>query len=158
SGLRTPLKQLQIIQDYLLKLGLAKKYPVAMTCKVNDQMTWEGMTVFKWQPGWSRLLNEGIIINPPFRAKCLMDYIRNGVNKKGYWINPSPHFKGVSFDVGGGDNGINDELQLIEPQMGVIPGLVNMVIERNNNCLHLDCVKVEPPKPENNEFGYYIEY
>ena len=147
SGKRSPLNQLQIIQDYLLDLGLAKQYPEAMSCKVTDTMRFDGYTVFKWQPGWSALLNHGIIINPPFRAKCLMDYWRNGVNKKGYWINPSPHFRGTAFDIGGGANGIADELKVVEPLIGKVPGLINLVIERKNNCLHFDCAKIDESLP-----------
>lgn len=143
SGLRTPLNQLQIIQDYLERKGLAAKYPIAMTCKVDDTMEYEKKDIFKWQLGWSKLLEIGVIINPPKRAQVLSNYItKAGVNRKGHWINPSPHFKGICFDVGGGDNGIADETALTQPLVGVIPGLVSILPERENNCLHHDCARV----------------
>jgi hypothetical protein len=143
SGLRTPLNQLQIIQDYLVQKGIAKFYPVCMSCKVDDTMTWEGRTVYNWQPAWSKLLSIGLIINPPKKAMCLMDSFRkDGSNRKGQLINPSPHFKGGSFDVGGGDNGIADETKVTAPWVGVLPGLSYILPERENNCLHHDCVKV----------------
>jgi hypothetical protein len=91
--------------------------------------------------GWSALLNAGVIINPPKRAKVLMDYIRGGVNRKGSFINESPHFRGTAFDIGGGDGGIDAELKVIQKALssGKIKGLVGILAEHNNNAVHCDC-------------------
>lgn len=140
SGLRTAEDQLRIIRDYLKQKQLNVKYPEAMSGAAEEKFVWENQEVYKWQPGWSALLNAGIIINPPVRAICLMNYINaQGINRKGQYINPSPHFNGTAFDIGGGQNGLNDELAVVLKAKGKIKGLVGYVIERNNNCLHIDC-------------------
>jgi hypothetical protein len=69
-----------------------------------------------------------------------MDYVRNGVNKKGLIINGSPHFNGGSFDVGGGPNGIADETEILQRALkDRLPGLINVLPERENNANHCDC-------------------
>lgn len=140
SGLRTPQDQLGVIHDYLKKTGLDKKYPEAMENDVNAKFTWQGKEVYKWQPGWSALLNAKIIINPPIRCICLLDYINAaGVNRKGQIIEGSNHIPGNAFNIGGGKNGLNDEIAVIEDAKPHIPGIVSYVIERNNNALHVNC-------------------
>lgn len=149
SGLRTGLDQLRIIRQYLDRLQLAAKYPVGMTCHLYDKIRWTGeghvnKEVYAWQPAWSRLLKEGIIINPPVTAEVLSDYIRNGMNRKGVIISPSPHFNGTAFDIGGGADGIsgqvNNELAIIKKAFKAgVPGMVGYLAERANNCVHIDC-------------------
>lgn len=138
SGLRDENDQLRVIRSYLVKKGLDSKYPEAMTCKVTDKNP-DGTYV--WQMGWSALLNVGVIINPAFRAVCLMNYIRNGVNKKGQWIGQTPHASGRAFNVGGGSNGIMDELAVLNEALKEkkIAGLKSFLAERENNALHVDC-------------------
>jgi len=140
SGLRVPDDQLRIIRDYLRIKNLHNKYPDAMKGTVDEKMDWYGQSVYKWQPGWSALLNSGFIINPAIGCICLMDYINShGENKKGKFIDASVHFKGTAFDIGGATDGIGNELQVIKKALGKVNGLVGYVAERNNNCLHIDC-------------------
>lgn len=144
SGLRDANAQLRIIRDFLVKHKLDKKYPAALTCNVNDKATIDFMgkstIVYVWQMAWSNLLNIGIIINPPIGAICLMDYInKSGENKKGKFIDASPHFKGGCFDIGGGNDGIGPETEFMKKLIGKVKGLVGILPERGNNCLHCDC-------------------
>jgi hypothetical protein len=148
SGLRTSEDQLRIIKNYLSKKGLSHKYPETFSKELHDKIKFNGKEVYSWQPGWSALLNAGIIINPPIPAECLMDYIRGGVNKKGKIINASPHFNGTAFDIGGGADGIEgpvtNELAVVQKALkDKLPGLKGIVIERNNNCIHCDCIKIQ---------------
>jgi hypothetical protein len=138
SGLRDEDDQLRVVRSYLTKKGLDSKYPQAMTCKVGDKLA-DG--TYAWQMAWSNLLNVGVIINPPFRAQCLMNYVRNNVNKKGQFINQTPHAAGKAFNVGGGNNGIMDELAVLQDALTEkkIPGLKSFLAERENNALHVDC-------------------
>ncbi|MEM5810623.1 MAG: hypothetical protein QXP66_01835 [Candidatus Aenigmatarchaeota archaeon] len=142
SILRTPSKQLEIIREYVILKGLDKEYPEILSCKVEDKTSDD---LYVWQKAWSKLLNIGVIINPPIAARCLYDYWRGGVNKKGELIPPSPHFFGNCFDIGGGggkNSSISDELSIITTAMNEDKkiGIRNIVLERENNCLHINCV------------------
>lgn len=140
SGLRTPEDQLRIIRNYLKLKSLNTVYSGSMLCKVTDKTVLNGEEIYSWQMGWSALLNAGIIINPPYQAKLLMDYVNvAGKNRKGDVFNQTPHANGVCFDIGGDANGINDELKIIQEAKPRIPELINVVVERANNCLHIDC-------------------
>lgn len=141
SGLRTPHDQLIIIRGYLLNKGLKDQFPEAFQHDENGRMqTKEYGEIYTWQLAWSKLLNVGVIINPPAPAVCLLDYIRSGINKKGQTIYGSPHFKGTAFDIGGGANGIADELPPIKKALAdKLPGLVDYLPERENNAIHCDC-------------------
>lgn len=148
SCVRTEESQLSVIRGYLTKMGLDKTYPDAMVCKVEDKKTWEGEVVYMWQPGWSALLNAGVIINPPLDAVCLMDYIgAGGKNRKGEVIHASAHIRGQKtqvFDIGGGKDGIDgnvvSEQKIVQKAIDKkMPGVVSMVIEHKNNCVHVNC-------------------
>jgi hypothetical protein len=141
SGERNPADQLQIIRGYLLNKGLKDQFHEAFSKGVDDKVVTETYgEIYTWQLGWSKLLNIGVIINPPKQAACLLDYLRNGVNKKGLIINGSPHFRGTAFDIGGNDNGISDELPAIQKALAdKLPGLVGHLPERENNAIHCDC-------------------
>jgi hypothetical protein len=148
SGLRDSSTQLSIIRGYLAKTGMDKFYPDAMSCQLNDKKQFGTDIIYVWQLAWSALLSKGIIINPPLPAKCLMDYVRDGKNKKGQVISSSPHFNGTAFDIGGGTDGIDgnvtSELKIITQALkDNLPGLKGFLPERNNNCVHCDCVAVE---------------
>lgn len=139
SVLRYPESQLGIIRKYLISKGLNKAYPETFNKGVNDKIHHDKYgDIYAWQLGWSKLLNIGVIVNPPIQAACLMDYIRNGVNKKGQVINGSPHFKGGSIDLGGGANGINDEIEAVKKAIAGGVKIISYLPERENNCLHLD--------------------
>lgn len=130
SGVRDANDQIRIIRKYLTSKGLSSKYPEAMTGDVKSVDPETGL--YKWQMGWSALLNIGVIINPPFTAVVLMDYLRNGKNKKGQSIGQSPHTRGTAFDISGLDSaGIVKQLK----DDGKIR---NYLIERENNAIHID--------------------
>lgn len=139
SGLRDANDQLRIIRKYLVQFGLDKIYPEAMTCQLMERKG----EYYVWQMAWSHLLNKGVIINPPLSAVCLLDYIRNGVNKKGQLISQTPHASGNCLDIGGagGDDAtIKDELPVMEKAMSdKVPGLINILPEHANNAIHCDC-------------------
>lgn len=144
SGLRNPEGQLKIIRGYLEGKGLKAAYNDTfiheVDKKIHDSTFGE---IYAWQLGWSKLLNIGVIINPPMASACLLDYIRSGVNKKGTIIQGSPHFKGTAFDIGGGVNGIADETLIIQKAIqDKLPGLINVLPERENNANHCDCVTI----------------
>ncbi len=142
--------QLSIIQQFLVQTGLDKKYPEAMNCKPTDKIG----KFYVWQLAWSHLLNIHFIVNPPLDAECLMDYFGTdgiGSNRKGKIIHHTPHMNPVStgrgcFDIGGktgADKTIADELLVVQPAYKKgINGLVNILAEHNNNCIHCDCVKI----------------
>ena len=144
SGLRIPNDQLRIIRDYLKIKKLDVKYPEAMSGNVTDRFNWQGQDVYRWQPGWSALLNAGVIINPAIKSICLLDYVNKmGVNKKGKFIDESIHFSGCAFDIGGGyDHDVSNELAVVNKAMPEIKAIISYVIERENNCLHLNCKKI----------------
>lgn len=130
SAVRIPSDQLRIIRKYLVLKGLDKKYPEAMTC--NSMDVWTDKKEYMWQSGWSALLNAGVIINPPYPAIVLMDYFRNGINKRGQLIGQSPHTRGTAFDLSG-----IDSLDIVKKLVadGKIKGFL---VERENNCIHCD--------------------
>jgi len=142
SGERTSGDQLAIIRKYCEAYGVDQEFPEILTCQVLDKIDLgEAGKIFKWQRAWSRLLNKGIIVNPPAPAKCLFDYIRDGVNKKGNEIGLSPHYYGKAFDISGGvDHDPTNELAVIQSAMGKVKGLKGYLLERKQNCLHVDCV------------------
>jgi len=133
SGLRSPEDQLQVIRKYLIKNGLDKTYPGTMNCKLNDK---DEQGNYLWQYGWSALLNDGLIINPPLKAKVLMNYIKNGVNKKGQYINQTPHSTGTALDIGGGANAIMDEYAVLLLANKDLK-FKQLLPEHNNNCVHI---------------------
>jgi hypothetical protein len=142
SGLRGPDDQLRIIRTALIQRGLDKQYKEAFGMAMSDRFNHEGTLIYGWQLGWSKLLNMGYIVNPPFDAKVLMDYFRPGSskNKKGQIIGQSPHANGTAFDVGGGNDGIASELACLERALNDhLPGLKGFLAERANNAIHVDC-------------------
>lgn len=144
SGQRTAGDQLNTIVRYCIRYGVDKEYPEVIDCIAEDRES----GLFTWQKAWSRLLNLGVIINPPYPAKVLMDYWRNGVNKKGDLIGHSPHYFGLAFDIGGGlDHDISNELAVVKKAYAKgLEGLKGFLPERKNNCIHCDCNKVAIPK------------
>lgn len=144
---RLPEDQLRIIQSYARQYGVDKEFPEVINCEVNSKIIVNTKEVYKWQRAWSRLLNKGVIINPPIAAECLFDYYKNGVNKKGEIIQPSTHFYETAFDIGGmggEDKTPNDELEIISGAMAQDPnlGITSFLLERNNNCLHINVKKI----------------
>lgn len=136
SGLRSPEDQLRIIRNELKRRSISADYPGAF-----EDATYKKDGVYGWQWGWSKLLSVGFVVNPPYPAVVLMDYFRPGSteNRKGKLIGDSPHTRGTAFDLSGGFNGVTDEAQVIEKAMGKVVGLKGYLIERNQNCVHVDC-------------------
>lgn len=129
SGIRSPEDSLRIIRNYLKSKDLARVYPDAMTCAIDEKLS-NGNYV--WQMAWSNLLNKEVIINPPLPATCLMDYFRGTVNKKWQVIKQSPHIKGTAIDLSGIDSEVIVK-RLVEDKM-----IRGYLIERENNCIHID--------------------
>ena len=149
SGMRDPAGQVKVIVDLALSHVLGNEFDFLGSMTLETTIEFEGETVPAWQVVWSRLLNLGVIVNPPATAKTLMDYNRvdeaSGhlvlYKPPGYEIGASEHFQGTCADVGGGENGISDELEIVQAAIVAkdVPGLVNCVIERKNNCVHFKC-------------------
>lgn len=144
SGLRRPEDQLRIIRNELNRRQLSQYYQEAFD-EIGTKTKYEGKDVYSWQPGWSKLLSVGFIVNPPYPAEVLMDYYRPGSpeNKKGKIIGDSPHTRGTAFDIGGGKDGLENELAVIKNAMGKVKGLKGYLLERNQNCLHCDCQPID---------------
>jgi hypothetical protein len=143
SGLRTPADQLRIIRNALQARGLDKVFNDTFAKGLTDKISYEGKQVYAWQPGWSKLLNVGYIVNPPFTAEVLLDYFRPGSkeNRKGKFIGQTPHKDGTAFDIGGGGDGINSELAVIQQALNdKVPGLKGFLAEHGNNAIHCDCL------------------
>jgi len=141
SGQRSAEHQLKIIRNYAISKGLAKTYSQAMTCQLTDTIG----DLYVWQPLWSKLCNIGLIIAPPISCKALLDYNYFGRNLKGLVCPASNHIPGNAFDIDGGDNGIDDETEVITwgIQQGIITFIINIVPERKNNCLHSNCIPIK---------------
>ena len=141
-GQSTSEDQLAIVVQYAKRYGVDKEFPEVLRCLATDKIGTSNEYV--WQRAWSRLLNIGVIINPPYPAVALFDYIRNGGNRKGQRIGYSPHVHGTAFDIGGGtDHDISNELVVVEEaKRRKIPGLKGYLPERKNNCVHIDCIKI----------------
>ena len=139
SGKRNPEDQLRIIKDYVKRKNIQDEFIEG--AKLGSQVSWKGKIIYSWQLAWSKLLNAGVIINPPLRAEVLLDYInKSGVNRKGAFLNPSVHFSGLALDIGGGANSIGDETAIVKKAIvsKTIPEIVSIVPERENNCLHIN--------------------
>jgi hypothetical protein len=151
SGLRDPKSQFRIIQQAAITRGLTKEFPKIIGANIDSVMINRTQTVPIWLPVWSRLLTIGFLVNPPVAACVLFDYVHPKSGKKilaGTLIQPSPHFKGTAFDIGGRgesqDQTIDDELEILKLAFdsGTIPDLLAYTVERDNNALHCDCKKV----------------
>lgn len=144
SGLRRPEDQLRIIRNELNRRNMSGEYQDAFE-DIGKKIQYEGEEVYAWQPAWSKLLNIGFIVNPPYPAKVLMSYFRPGspVNRKGQIIGDSPHTRGTAFDIGGGADGVTNEAKVLESAKGKVKGLKGFLIERNNNAIHCDCQPID---------------
>lgn len=140
SGLRDADDQLRVIRTYLVKKGLNKKFPDAMTCATNEIRSGG---VYVWQEAWSALLAANVIINPAYDAKCLMHTTFDNRDRFGQLIHQTPHARGTAFNIGGGGNGVDDEAAVIQKAIDdKLPGLVNFLKERENNAIHCNCIKI----------------
>jgi hypothetical protein len=124
SGLRMPEDQLRIIINYAKKRGIS----VDFTQKDINSRDTSGQYV--WQFVWSKLLDTGLLINPPIAAACL------GTYKHGQIIQPSSHFRGTAFDIDGMDIDVKERVILMAMADGI--PIYSYVIERENNCVHIN--------------------
>lgn len=146
SGLRTKEDQLVIIRRYAQQTGVHREFPAILTASVDARLMYKDKSMYAWRPAWSRLLERGIIINPPIAAAPLFDYWKGGKNLKGVTIMPSPHFRGTAFDIGGGADGVDEEAAILSEAIKEVKLIRSFLVERQNNCLHVDCVtKLEEP-------------
>ena len=152
SGYRTGEKQLEVIIDYLKRHGLYnfEGFNTFVGNSVNFKVKYDDQEFYWWQKGWSKLLNIGVIVNPPVPAKVLYDYWdwitnkegkREKINKKGTEIGISNHMRGNSFDVAGGSNLSEKAKRVMRAYEEGKCFITNYRIERNNNAVHVD---VEP--------------
>ena len=143
SGLRTPHDQIKIIFEKLARHRLDEEFEefkmhfgsdLELKIQVGDDI------IYWWQRAWSRLLNIGDIVNPPYPAKCLFDYFRPGSsgNKNGQIIDISPHQRGTAFDIGGGSNLIEKAKRVMKAYQDGRSFLNSYLIERINNAVHCD--------------------
>ena len=151
SGLRDPKSQFRIIQQAAIARGLNKEFPQIIAASIDSMMVNGTQSVPVWLPVWSRLLTIGFLVNPPLEAKVMFDYVHpksERIIPAGTVIQPSAHFKGTAFDIGGRgesqDQTINDELEILKLAFdsGTIPEILSYTIERENNALHCDCRKI----------------
>ena len=137
---RSPQHQLTLIRDFATQKGLVSKYPEAMTCDLDDR---DAQGHYVWQWLWSDLLHSGIIINPPLNAHVLLDYFRDGVNKRGELIPQSTHTMGIAFDISGrynDENILNDIIQIMAKVFYKQIGIKSTTIEHQNDCFHVTCL------------------
>ena len=150
SGLRDAIKQLDIIIAY------AKAYDIPVNFVKEDvNVKLLSSDNYVWQDVWSKLRVKGLIINPPYLASCLYDHIKNGqLIKAGTIIPATPHSRGDCFDMSAWRGNqteneaksVDDEAKIIQVAMDLDAeiGILSYVIERVNNCLHVNL------KPLNN--------
>ena len=150
SGIRTPVDQLGVIIQY------AKVYDIPVNFVKEDvNVKVSSSDNYIWQDVWSKLRQKGLIINPPYLASCLYDHTKNGqLIKAGTIIPATPNTRGDCFDMSGWRGNqteneaksVDDEAKIIQVAMDLDSdiGIVSYVIERANNCLHINI------KPSNN--------
>jgi hypothetical protein len=138
SGLRDAEDQVHLIQSLGHRYNLLEEHPEARISDLRAKMTWrDGTSVYTWQPLWSNLLKEGIIVNPPLPAICLFDSFRDdGSNRRGKLIQATPHRLGKAFDIGGGAIGPQAVLEVVAGAK--LPSIKSWLVERKNNALHVD--------------------
>jgi len=155
SGLRDPADQLLIIAKFALANGVkfvefdAKDVHGYMDQGNRVAVPFENHAItdgsvhkiYTWQRTWSRLLNLGIIINPPLAALCLEDYQHptKGLVKAGTLVQGSPHYGGKAFDISGRP-GIDRIVGILATAKLAGVGIKGWLVERNNNAVHVDCV------------------
>lgn len=138
SAVRTPLSQLNVINAYATSKNI--KFDEFSSLDVYGTTVIDGETYYRWQRTWSKLLNIGIIVNPPLDAICLFDYINaSGQNRKGQVIHQSPHIAGKAFDISG-QAGLDKIKRLIDGAIKEQVGIKSYTIERENNAFHCNII------------------
>ena len=130
--LRTPALQLAVMTNLAMARHLI---PAGYALNLSDMAPLNGAEYPRWQIVWSELLNCGTLINPPLPARPLLDYIRDGINKKGVLIQPSEHFVGRAIDFSGQPDISRVNAVLVTAQAARV-GITAITVEHGNNCLH----------------------
>jgi hypothetical protein len=146
-GHATPLSQLETIHDYAIMHNCLYPEFEAGNLYEKNIVIIDGLAknVYLWQRTWSQLLNVGIIINPPVTAEVLSNYFKDGVNKKGELILPSPHILSNPIDFSAKIDGIPNMKEVVSILTDAkTAGARIRVIkpEPKNGCVHIDLVNV----------------
>jgi hypothetical protein len=149
SGLRDGINQLRVIIEYCQSYDIPVNF-------VKEDLSVKILNTdnYIWQDAWSKLRQAGLIINPPFACACLYDHEKNGeFIKAGIIIPASPHSKGTCFDISAWrgnqteseTKNVDDEVEIIKSAMEQDSnlGIISYVIERANNCLHINTKLIE---------------
>jgi hypothetical protein len=144
SGLRDPASQMRIILDAGWARGLQKEWPQLQGATGETTVIHAGQSTPLWYVVWGRLLTIGFMVNPPIESKTPFGYVHPSGRRipEGTVIQPSAHFKGIAFDVGGSGGSvatIDDELACLEAAKSAKIGIVRILAERENNAVHVDC-------------------
>ena len=151
SGLRTTEEQLGIIIKKIARHKIDTEFNEFMNGvrnhwamnyivhvpEINRDLYW-------WQRAWSKLLNIGDIVNPPYPAEVMFDYFRPGsdVNKRGEIIQISNHSRGHSFDIGGGERYMEKGKRVVDAINSGECFIKGWLPERINNAYHIDCIPI----------------
>lgn len=141
SGLRSPEKQLEIIKHFCKKHGLEKEFPNYETFDLNKFIVLKnGDKEYEWQYLWSKELVIGLVVNPPFDARCKFDYYTTSKKlvKAGTLLRQTPHTSGKCFDLSGAPlNKIASCLDRAKKEFKA--DIVGYKVEPKQNCVHVDC-------------------
>jgi len=142
-GHDTPIGQLRTIKNFAVRNNLL--FDEFEDDNVYDKVliSIDGLSksIFTWQRTWSTLLSKGFIINPPVAAEALYDYVRNGVNKKGQLILPSPHILSNPIDFSSRVDGIPNIAEVTIMLQHAKDGgakIRYITPEVKNGCVHID--------------------
>lgn len=139
SGFRSAAEQLELINEKMKRHGIKDDtWTLMYGNKPEVMVALDGVQVFWWQSGWSKVLGKQDLINPPLPAAVLYDYIDPDTkeNKKGKTIEISSHQKGRAFDVGGGDDLMGRAERGIRAMKSGKVSILNARIEHVNSCIH----------------------
>ena len=130
---RTTMSQLKIIQNYAIEY---KIIPADTFLILDLLVDYEGKKIYNWQLPWSRCLEIGLLIRPPYKAEILC-----GMRKGRIW-DASDHILGIAFDIDGHKNPetiytIIDHAIKIDPAVNSL--IEAVVLERMNHCVHTKC-------------------
>ncbi len=149
SGLRSEAKQLQIIIDKAHRRKIENDFVefnnnLGNSSQVACFVEGYPKAIFWWQRTWSKLLEMQDIVNPPIAAECLSNYVDGGVNKKGVIIGISPHMKGLSFDIAGGNSTTEKAKRVMKASQSGDCFVHSFRIEPNNlpPAIHVDTVQI----------------
>ena len=149
SGGRTEEHQLDIIRMYCKQKGVDVEFPAILTCTVDELIQFGDEPIPAWLPALNRLLQKGIMINPPRPVNTLWDYLRSDSTARpaGTHLDRSEHQKALlpgtkiaALDIGEGNHSLAEiELPVKEAlaEKKIIE-LVGCRFEAANRAVHCD--------------------